>query len=1374
MFNLLQEALHAVSSFGSSNVHAYETDETNAQSPNYDLPPCPYTRDPSPAPEPTRTYIDLSSPTRPSTRPPRPAPHPEASRRLPSKPSEDERRLVGDYTVSADAVSLPNPRMSMQPKPGSTKRFKPVDTMNGGPHASSRKPTTYGKHSRPGLLIGQAPGAGQAAYLEQKRNSAPKTPSRRARLQEDQDRWSGGAVSGKRRKVEHVINLSDDDDELLEVPRPANFEPTGATCEKPLSARSSQSRMSIGSGGTIEECRSSQPKSEFREADARISRKKPRRPTSSKSQKGLQKSPFSGGSLAMHSTVSAHSNGHGDERSTRIRSPATARKVILQELHQGQESHDSIRHEHGRTFDPFTSHHFPEARINESTAEPTTDSRAVADMSVDLRRQHRAAPKRRVSGSSADELAPSPDRRQAKPLSKARQAAKSGMKRHTDPAWPLVFARSYDYAIHHSKGDDDQKPPNLLSNPQGWRVRIYEPTEGIYHTKIIIQPQYINRVHADDTSRIRLEGPRQQDGNSPVFDLEFLDTTDFLLFRDQHAASLTPNGRVILKETNVMEKLFSLPLPPKNDKVGTSLAVQDLVKTSDHADGQTAGSKKTPLLDEVLRPPQKPTVSNASTATSALTRPSRPKRSVPTYIQESPEPQKVFKHSIEKGLGSAWIKSLEYGEGRQRAVVHFEDLTRLDEEEYLNDSLIDFYMIYLFKQLNVPADKVYFFNTYFFTKLTGNSGRKSIDYKAVERWTSKIDIFLYDYIVVPINDSQTHWYLAIICNVSKIPRIQINQSFDDDDRPHIQELGEGSGTTLTIEEDNDGSRSAQNLLPKPSASIQGISNQQEDDDANLFDEASLSLVNRDETETGIQPGTQLEATYSTFQEPKADITTIEGEVKSCALLSRQSASSAKNKNKRKPVPKKDPNQPVIVVLDSLGGTARSGAVRALKDWIAAEGKHRRGMEAVIKENGYYPKATQIPMQSNWTDCGVYLLGYIEKFFQNPDDFKDKLLTGSMSAEEDWPELKPSMMRDKMRDIIFECHRQQENARKVKRKAKNGVTESKAPMVPTNKEPTGADPKAPLTGHVTSVETKTETAKADHENEKQEQTKSPVHPAIQSPRPRLGSPFKLDLSQMAFARNQSPDAVGKMSDSRPVTRSPAKTLRRSSPEVRISGKCPLPHPSLFNGQSKSPCQTGPTQRMVPTVDLISPKKRGRDDEDGCNKGLLAAKKQHVKSPQEGREDQDKQAKRSNSHNREGEAPNMPIEIDDSQEVQLVKSEHHELLETSPSKVRRVTSHSPRKHGYGKSISIDHELKRELDKDDLTKTFSQSLSAPTSPVELARTQEAVGDPMEAISQSTDRMQIDVPNEVTVIRETPEPGRRSPATQEKQPSRPDTLLY
>lgn len=53
----------------------------------------------------------------------------------------------------------------------------------------------------------------------------------------------------------------------------------------------------------------------------------------------------------------------------------------------------------------------------------------------------------------------------------------------------------------------------------------------------------------------------------------------------------------------------------------------------------------------------------------------------------------------------------------------------------------------------MPSDKVYFFNTYFFTALTKNTGRQSMNYANVARWTGKVDIFGYDYIVIPINEA---------------------------------------------------------------------------------------------------------------------------------------------------------------------------------------------------------------------------------------------------------------------------------------------------------------------------------------------------------------------------------------------------------------------------------------------------------------------------------------------------------------------------------------------------------------------------------------------------------------------------------------------
>jgi sentrin-specific protease 7 len=59
---------------------------------------------------------------------------------------------------------------------------------------------------------------------------------------------------------------------------------------------------------------------------------------------------------------------------------------------------------------------------------------------------------------------------------------------------------------------------------------------------------------------------------------------------------------------------------------------------------------------------------------------------------------------------------------------------------------------YLFEQANIPKNKVYFFNTHFYTTLMRPvPGKKTgINYAAVSRWTAKEDIFNYDYIVVPV------------------------------------------------------------------------------------------------------------------------------------------------------------------------------------------------------------------------------------------------------------------------------------------------------------------------------------------------------------------------------------------------------------------------------------------------------------------------------------------------------------------------------------------------------------------------------------------------------------------------------------------------
>ncbi len=123
------------------------------------------------------------------------------------------------------------------------------------------------------------------------------------------------------------------------------------------------------------------------------------------------------------------------------------------------------------------------------------------------------------------------------------------------------------------------------------------------------------------------------------------------------------------------------------------------------------------------------------------------------------------------------------------------------------------------------------------------------------------------------------------------------------------------------------------------------------------------------------------------------------------------------------------------MLDSLGET-HTRTVKHLKDYVLQEGKAKRNIDAVIKKS-ISPK--EIPLQNNFCDCGLFLLGYLEKFFANPRNFVTKIL----NREIDWLDLDPKKMRSYIRDLLFELAEEQraerrrlESEKRKKRKKNN--------------------------------------------------------------------------------------------------------------------------------------------------------------------------------------------------------------------------------------------------------------------------------------------------------------------------------------------------
>ena len=96
-------------------------------------------------------------------------------------------------------------------------------------------------------------------------------------------------------------------------------------------------------------------------------------------------------------------------------------------------------------------------------------------------------------------------------------------------------------------------------------------------------------------------------------------------------------------------------------------------------------------------------------------------------------------------------------------------------------------------------------------------------------------------------------------------------------------------------------------------------------------------------------------------------------------------------------------------------------------------------------------AKGIPLQHNGCDCGVYLLGYAEKFMQNPRRFMEKLVNREMSVKGDWPEMDPRQMRKEIRQKLYEVQQAQENGRQRRLAAKQGRNSKKNSKMPTTNQ-----------------------------------------------------------------------------------------------------------------------------------------------------------------------------------------------------------------------------------------------------------------------------------------------------------------------------------
>ncbi|KAL6101336.1 senp7 [Pungitius sinensis] len=299
--------------------------------------------------------------------------------------------------------------------------------------------------------------------------------------------------------------------------------------------------------------------------------------------------------------------------------------------------------------------------------------------------------------------------------------------------------------------------------------------------------------------------------------------------------------------------------------------------------------------------------------------------------------------------------------------VTMEDLRCLDCGHFLNDVIIDFYLKYLLQNASAAlAERCHIFSSFFYKQLTrrdnasegvtSDSGQRQRRHQRVKTWTRHVDIFNKDFLFVPVNQ-EAHWYLVVIC----FPGLDEAKS-----EPWIVSEGEvrDRGVAPGSESPNDGPYTPPTL----------------DHDAGL------------DTETETPP-------EDSTKEP------LPGPV-SCTEQTCQKQSVSK--------------RPCILIMDSLKLSLHERVFKLLRDYLQSEWEVRRGSTRDFSPDQMQSSHCKVPLQDNSSDCGLYLLQYVETFLKDPVVHFDLPL----HLQQWFPRQQVRRKRDEIRDLVLYLHRNQ--------------------------------------------------------------------------------------------------------------------------------------------------------------------------------------------------------------------------------------------------------------------------------------------------------------------------------------------------------------
>ncbi|AWP13380.1 putative interphotoreceptor matrix proteoglycan 2 [Scophthalmus maximus] len=270
--------------------------------------------------------------------------------------------------------------------------------------------------------------------------------------------------------------------------------------------------------------------------------------------------------------------------------------------------------------------------------------------------------------------------------------------------------------------------------------------------------------------------------------------------------------------------------------------------------------------------------------------------------------------------------------------VTMEDLQCLDSGQFLNDVIIDFYLKFLLHNASAAvAERSHIFSSFFYKQLTrrdnasegvsSDSCQRQRRHQRVKTWTRHVDIFKKDFLFVPVNQ-EAHWYLVVIC-------------FPGLHEPKCEARPGPDSQTATSHEGSDESQDQDEAQTPKSPNH----NMETPPTLNPSDTVATETEKAKDESTKVAPPGPVNCTEKTFQ--------------------------------KKVVCKR----PCILIMDSLKISLHERVFKLLREYLQSEWEVRRGSSREFCTDQMKSSHCQVPLQDNSSDCGLYLLQYVESFLK---------------------------------------------------------------------------------------------------------------------------------------------------------------------------------------------------------------------------------------------------------------------------------------------------------------------------------------------------------------------------------------------------------